>query len=71
MAATWTYRLPGIVDATLRLPAASATIDGEAVVCDDRGVTDFDPVRAAIARRAGAGRLPPAVKRIAEIVVRT
>jgi bifunctional non-homologous end joining protein LigD len=35
-------------------PARSATIDGEAVVCDARGVTDFDALRAAVSRRQGS-----------------
>src|SRR5215472_11769690 len=38
----WTDRVPLIVDAMLALPLASATIDGEGVVADDRGLTDFE-----------------------------
>jgi bifunctional non-homologous end joining protein LigD len=41
----WTDKVPAIVEAMRALPATSATIDGEAVVCDDRGVTDFDALR--------------------------
>jgi len=37
----------------LRLRAGSATVDGEAVVCDGRGVTNFDALRSALARRQG------------------
>src|ERR1700751_519875 len=37
----------------LALPATSATLDGEGVVCDDRGVTDFDRLRSALAGRGG------------------
>jgi bifunctional non-homologous end joining protein LigD len=37
------------------LPIASATIDREAVVCDAKGVTDFDALRAALARRQASG----------------
>jgi hypothetical protein len=33
------------------LPATSVTLDGEAVVCDARGVTDFDALRASLALR--------------------
>jgi len=32
------------------LPVTSATIDGEAVVCDSAGVSDFDRLRAVLAR---------------------
>jgi bifunctional non-homologous end joining protein LigD len=36
-----------------RIAGREATIDGEAVVCDAQGVTDFDALRAALARRQG------------------
>src|SRR5579871_5086382 len=49
----WTDRLPGIVEAMSALPVTSAMIDGEAVVCDERGVSDFDALRSAISRRQG------------------
>jgi bifunctional non-homologous end joining protein LigD len=49
----WTGRVPAIVEAMRALPAASATIDGEAVACDPQGVTDFDALRSALARRQG------------------
>jgi len=35
------------------LPVASATVDGEAVMCDPQGVPDFDALRSALARRQG------------------
>jgi bifunctional non-homologous end joining protein LigD len=50
----WTDRVPLIVDAMHLLPVTSATIDGEGVVVDDRGVTDFDRLRAALAERGGS-----------------
>jgi len=50
----WTDKLPAIVEAMLALQLASATIDGEGVVCDDRGVTDFERVRAALAEHGGS-----------------
>jgi bifunctional non-homologous end joining protein LigD len=50
----WTDKLPAIVAAMQRLRATSITVDGEAVVCDDHGVTDFDALFAAIARRGGS-----------------
>jgi bifunctional non-homologous end joining protein LigD len=36
------------------LRVSSATIDGEAVVCDGEGVADFDRLRSALARRDGS-----------------
>jgi hypothetical protein len=48
----WADKVPAIVEAVLALPVTSATIDGEGVVVDDRGVTDFDKLFAALARRA-------------------
>ena len=50
----WTARVPFIVEALRLLRARSATIDGEPVVCDARGVTDFDALRAAVSRRQGS-----------------
>jgi bifunctional non-homologous end joining protein LigD len=38
----WTERYPRISAAVAALPAASATIDGEAVCCDDAGIAVFD-----------------------------
>jgi bifunctional non-homologous end joining protein LigD len=48
----WTDRVPSIVDAIRSLHLKSATIDGEGVICDERGVTDFDALRFALARRS-------------------
>jgi bifunctional non-homologous end joining protein LigD len=50
----WSDRVPLIVEAMRALPVASATIDGEGVVVDDRGVTDFERLRAALAERGGS-----------------
>jgi bifunctional non-homologous end joining protein LigD len=41
----FTDRFPAIVDALARLGARSCLIDGEAVVCDDRGLAVFDLLR--------------------------
>jgi bifunctional non-homologous end joining protein LigD len=41
----WADRFPAIVDATLRLEAASFLIDGEAVVVSDDGRPDFHALR--------------------------
>jgi bifunctional non-homologous end joining protein LigD len=38
----WTHRFGWIVEAMNRLKVESATIDGEAVVCDADGVSNFD-----------------------------
>jgi len=46
----WTDRVPTIAEALSSLPVTSATIDGEAVVCDSAGVSDFDRLRGALDR---------------------
>lgn len=50
----WTDKVPAIVEAMLALSVTSATIDGEGVVVDDRGVTDFERLRTAVAERGGS-----------------
>jgi bifunctional non-homologous end joining protein LigD len=40
-----TYRFPLIVETLARLTSRSCIIDGEAVACDDNGVTSFNLVR--------------------------
>jgi bifunctional non-homologous end joining protein LigD len=40
-----TYRFPLIVESVSRLRPRSCIIDGEAVACDDNGLTNFDRVR--------------------------
>src|SRR5262249_36877075 len=55
----WTDRVPAIVKALGALPVTSATIDGEGVVCDDRGVTDFERLRAELAERGGSSLRVP------------
>ena len=52
----WTASVPLIVAAAKALPVESALIDGECVVCDDKGVADFDALRSALA----GGRAPNA-----------
>jgi bifunctional non-homologous end joining protein LigD len=47
----WTERVPLIAEALLALPVSSVTLDGEGVVCDAKGLTDFDRLRSALARR--------------------
>jgi len=43
----WTEGVPLIAEALRRLPVSSAMLDGEGVVCDERGVTDFGRLRSA------------------------
>jgi bifunctional non-homologous end joining protein LigD len=50
----WSDRVPAIVDALAALPVRSATLDGEGVVVDDRGLTDFERLRSALAGRTGS-----------------
>src|SRR5829696_4571109 len=38
----WSHRFPAIVEAAGALRVSSVSIDGEAVVCGDSGVSDFD-----------------------------
>jgi bifunctional non-homologous end joining protein LigD len=50
----WTDKVPLIAEALLSLRVTSATIDGEGVICDDRGLTDFERLRTALAGRGGS-----------------
>jgi bifunctional non-homologous end joining protein LigD len=51
----WTDKVPAIVAAIAALRCTSVTLDGEAVVCDSAtGITDFDALRLALARREGS-----------------
>jgi len=47
----WSDRVPLIVEALRTLPVGSVTLDGEGVVCDAKGLTDFDRLRTALSRR--------------------
>jgi ATP-dependent DNA ligase len=46
----WTERVPAITAALAALRVKSITLDGEGVVCDANGVSDFDRLRAAVGR---------------------
>ena len=46
--------MPPIVEAMHALPVKSVTLDGEGVVVEPRGVTDFNRLRTALAGRDGA-----------------
>jgi bifunctional non-homologous end joining protein LigD len=50
----WTDKVPAIVAAIAALPAESVTLDGEAVICDAQGVSDFEALRIGLARRQGS-----------------
>jgi bifunctional non-homologous end joining protein LigD len=50
----WSDKVPAIIEAMLALPVKSVTFDGEGVVCDDRGVTDFERLWWALAGRSGS-----------------
>jgi len=52
----WSDRVPLIVEALRALPMSSATIDGEGVVCDERGITDFDRLRSTWSGAAARAR---------------
>jgi hypothetical protein len=54
LAEDWTDRVPAIAEALRSLRVTSPTLDGEGVVCDDRGLSDFDRLRSALARRGGS-----------------
>jgi bifunctional non-homologous end joining protein LigD len=41
----WTDRMPGVAEAAARLPVAEAILDGEIVVLDARGVSDFQALQ--------------------------
>src|SRR5947208_14231075 len=42
----WTDKFPLIVEALMRLRVRSVTIDGEAVYCDENGISDFAKLHA-------------------------
>ncbi|MDW9906043.1 ATP-dependent DNA ligase [Sinorhizobium meliloti] len=52
----WTSKFPAIVDDARRLAVQTAILDGEAVVLDDKGRSDFGMLQRAL------GRLPSAVE---------
>lgn len=49
----WTHRFPTIAAAALDLPVASAIIDGEAVVMDAEGRSDFSLLQKSLGGRSG------------------
>ncbi|MBY3257044.1 ATP-dependent DNA ligase [Rhizobium laguerreae] len=49
----WTERFPAIVAEARRLPVATAILDGEAVVFDERGRSDFGRLQQSLGGRGG------------------
>ena len=55
----WTDKVPAIVEAMRALPVTSFALNDEGVVVDDRGLTDFERLRSALAAcRAGSDSWP-------------
>src|SRR5262245_12741826 len=44
--ADWTHRFPRIVEGVRKLRVSSVLLDGEGVICDDRGLAIFDKLHA-------------------------
>src|SRR6516225_1334525 len=44
----WSDRYPGIIMAARKLPCRTAIVDGEVIVQDGRGVSDFEALQAAL-----------------------
>ena len=51
----WTEKCPALIEATEKLKCRSAILDGEAVVQNALGVSDFHALRAARGPRSGSG----------------
>jgi bifunctional non-homologous end joining protein LigD len=49
----WTHRFPAIEEAANQLPVATAILDGEAVVLDERGRPDFGLLQQSLGGRGG------------------
>jgi bifunctional non-homologous end joining protein LigD len=47
----WSKQLPAIAEAMQALPVRSAVLDGEGVICDPDGKSDFDRMRACFSRQ--------------------
>src|SRR5690242_9192636 len=48
----WGDRYPGIVAAARKLPCRTAILDGEIIVQDARGISDFEALQAALRSKA-------------------
>jgi bifunctional non-homologous end joining protein LigD len=49
----WTHRFPGIAAAAKKLDASTVILDGEAVVLDDQGRSDFNALQQSLGGRGG------------------
>src|SRR6186713_1070597 len=47
----WSDQYPGIIAAARKLPCRSAILDGEVIVQDARGISDFEALQAALRSR--------------------
>lgn len=52
----WTDRFPAIAEATMQIPAKTLILDGEAVVLDTHGRSDFGALQQALGGRGGKRR---------------
>lgn len=50
----WTHRFPAIEQAAKRLPVSTAILDGEAVVLDEQGRSDFGLLQQSLGGRSGS-----------------
>lgn len=57
----WTHRFPTIAAAAERLPVATAIIDGEAVVLDEQGRSDFGLLQKSLGGASGSAKSPDAI----------
>jgi bifunctional non-homologous end joining protein LigD len=57
----WTERFPAIADAARALPVSTAILDGEAVVLDEIGRSDFNALQKALGGRGGKRAASPAI----------
>ncbi|MBY3021809.1 non-homologous end-joining DNA ligase [Rhizobium leguminosarum] len=57
----WTHRFPAIQQAALWLPVGSAILDGEAVVLDEKGRSDFSLLQQSLGGRGGKKRSSDAI----------
>jgi bifunctional non-homologous end joining protein LigD len=54
----WTAKFPAIAQAALALPVATAILDGEAVVLDERGRSDFSALVAVVGKKRSMANDP-------------
>lgn len=57
----WTTRFPKIVEAAEKLGVGTAILDGEAVVLDDQGMSDFSALQRSLGGRGGKRAFSEAV----------